>query len=178
MEQRTRNGIQSNSKIFAAEFRNALIGRKGMFVFLLKHIRSFEYEPCCEKVIGIYTSKERAEEEAEVYKSLPGFRDFSNGFVIKRYELIRRDYDSTVNAEVYFLQHEYSVTCQEEVFDISTDIGIFQNKEDANCAMTQLKNNIVFLNRGEGLYSDDSGFCISMYHLNESDWIEGFDAGN
>lgn len=148
-----------------------------MFVFLLEHIILSEYEPRLEKIIGIYDSKERAVDQVKYYKSIPGFRDYLDGFVIKRFELFVQGIISTVS-KVYLLQHEYSVTCNEEVFDISTDIGVFYSKEDANIVMSQLKNNIMYLNKSDGLYSDNCGFYISEYRLNNNYWVEGFVSDN
>lgn len=39
------------------------------------------------KFIGIYASREKAEEVIEEYKKLPGFKDHPNDFYIKEYEM-------------------------------------------------------------------------------------------
>lgn len=56
-------------------------------VFLLQH--SYEIEEFDEtKTIGIYSSKEKAEEAILRYKELPGFRDYPvKCFYIDKYEL-------------------------------------------------------------------------------------------
>ena len=55
-------------------------------VFLLQH--SYEIDEIDEtKVIGIYTSREKAEIAVEKYKNLPGFNDYPNSFIIDHYEL-------------------------------------------------------------------------------------------
>lgn len=56
-------------------------------VFLLQH--SYEVGEFDEtKVIGIYSSKEKAEETVKRYKQLPGFKDYPDEcFYIDEYEL-------------------------------------------------------------------------------------------
>jgi hypothetical protein len=59
-------------------------------VFLLQH--SYELDGCDEtKVIGVYSSKEKAETVACKYKNLPGFKEHPDCFYIDEY-LIDKNY--------------------------------------------------------------------------------------
>ena len=61
-------------------------------VFIVHHTR--EDEDGCEyvKLIGVYSSQERAERVVESYKSLPGFCDCVEGFSISEYEVDRNNW--------------------------------------------------------------------------------------
>ena len=55
-------------------------------VYLLQH--SYEVNGCDEtKVIGIYETKEKAEETIEKLKRLPGFERYPDSFCIDKYEI-------------------------------------------------------------------------------------------
>jgi homoserine kinase type II len=55
-------------------------------VFLLQH--TYEYDDCEEtKIIGIYSSRERAEKVVEKYKELPGFKHYPDCFFIDEYDI-------------------------------------------------------------------------------------------
>ena len=61
-------------------------------VYLLYHqfeFRNNKQEDLEEraKLIGVYSSKERAEQAIERLKKKPGFRDYPDGFLIDCYEL-------------------------------------------------------------------------------------------
>lgn len=45
------------------------------------------------KEIGIYTTEKRAKDVIEIYKKLPGFRDYPDDFIIEKIELDFDDYD-------------------------------------------------------------------------------------
>jgi homoserine kinase type II len=55
-------------------------------VYLLQH--SYENESTeVTKIIGIYSSRERAELILEKYKALPGFKEYPESFNIDEYEI-------------------------------------------------------------------------------------------
>ncbi|MCX7923119.1 MAG: hypothetical protein N3B21_14075 [Clostridia bacterium] len=55
-------------------------------VYLLQH--SYEYDDCEEtKIIGIYSSKEKADLVIEKYKKLPGFKHYPDCFFIDGYKI-------------------------------------------------------------------------------------------
>lgn len=55
-------------------------------VFLLTHSYEIDDEETV-KIIGIYSSKEKAENTIEKYKNLPGFKDYPDSFCISEYEI-------------------------------------------------------------------------------------------
>ncbi|EGL14922.1 MULTISPECIES: hypothetical protein [unclassified Paenibacillus] len=55
-------------------------------VFLLQH--SYEWNQIeSTKVIGIYSSKDKADAVIEKYKELPGFKEFPDDFYIDAYQV-------------------------------------------------------------------------------------------
>lgn len=61
-------------------------------VFLLQH--SYENENTeVTKIIGIYSSREKAELTVKEYKSLPGFRDYPDSFFIDKYEVDKNNWE-------------------------------------------------------------------------------------
>lgn len=59
------------------------------FVYILTH----SYEDGNDKQIGVYTSKEKAEEALERVRAQPGFRDWPTGFFIDECELNKDNWD-------------------------------------------------------------------------------------
>ena len=60
-----------------------------MMVYLLEHARKIDaYNEL--KTLGVYSSKEKAEEVILDYKKLPGFKDFLDGFCITEYEIDKK----------------------------------------------------------------------------------------
>jgi hypothetical protein len=58
-----------------------------MDVFLLSHERALDGGCGDEKLIGIYSTRERAEEVLAVFQTLPGFCDYPDRFTISPYQL-------------------------------------------------------------------------------------------
>jgi hypothetical protein len=52
-------------------------------VFLLNHVREGDVDE--PKLLGVYSSRRRAEDAIARYLDLPGFRDEQEGFVVDRY---------------------------------------------------------------------------------------------
>ncbi len=59
-------------------------------VYLLQH--SYELDNGCEetKLLGVFSSKQNAEEAIKEYKQLPGFRDKQENFFIDKYEVDKK----------------------------------------------------------------------------------------
>jgi len=56
------------------------------YVYIVEH--SYENDDCEEaKLIGVFSTKEKAEQIVKQYKKLPGFKDFPDNFYINKYEL-------------------------------------------------------------------------------------------
>ena len=58
-----------------------------MEVFLLQHVHALGDDEEDVKVIGIYSTRQRADEAVERMHALPGFKDAPDGFCIDRYHL-------------------------------------------------------------------------------------------
>lgn len=59
-------------------------------VFLLQHSYEYEFEGIIvdeTKIIGIYSSQEKAEQAIEEYKRIQGFKDHPADFTIDKYPL-------------------------------------------------------------------------------------------
>lgn len=55
-------------------------------VYLLQHLRSDEEDEHC-KIIGIFSSREMAEQAIQQLSQKPGFVDYPDGFNIDRYKM-------------------------------------------------------------------------------------------
>ena len=62
-------------------------------VFMLQHKRLIEEEVTDSKLIGFYSSYEKANSVIEKYKTIVGFRDYPHGFVIEEMKIDFDDYD-------------------------------------------------------------------------------------
>ena len=58
-------------------------------MFVLWHVRTFDDGDDDEKLIGIYSTEERAVEARKRAVTLPGFREHPEGFEIHPYQLDR-----------------------------------------------------------------------------------------
>ncbi len=56
-------------------------------VFILLHERKKDLDNEDVKIIGIYSTKEKAEKTIDKFKKLPGFKDYPDSFNIDEYEL-------------------------------------------------------------------------------------------
>jgi hypothetical protein len=56
-------------------------------VFLLLHERKKDLDNEDIKIIGIYSTKEKAEKTVDKYKKLPGFKDYPDSFYLPEFEI-------------------------------------------------------------------------------------------
>lgn len=70
------------------------------FIFKLEHYYEIE---CKEfhRLIGLYTSFERAKETIEKYKLLPGFKDYPDDFYLEVYEINKNHWEEGFVTEYY-----------------------------------------------------------------------------
>ncbi|MFW5754889.1 MAG: DUF7336 domain-containing protein [Marinilabiliaceae bacterium] len=61
--------------------------RRMKFVFLLWHIHKINEEEEDSKLIGVYSSKEKAMKKIEEYKNIEGFKENPEGFEISEYQI-------------------------------------------------------------------------------------------
>ncbi len=71
------------------------------FLYRLLHKRKVEKDTdgswiCDTKEIGIYSTRKKAEETIERYKTITGFQDYPDDFVINEVELDFDDYEYEV----------------------------------------------------------------------------------
>ena len=69
-------------------------GALEVFVFVLHHEKDPDSDDDDAKLLGVFSSRERAEEAKARTLQLPGFRDFPEGFTIDHYEVDRLYWDS------------------------------------------------------------------------------------
>jgi len=66
------------------------------YVFMLKHSRHIEKKVTSSRLIGFYSSMDKANAVIEKYKLITGFKDYPNDFVIEKMEIDFDDYDFEV----------------------------------------------------------------------------------
>ena len=74
------------------------------YVYKLLHKRKIEKDIdgswICDTIgIGIYSTREKAEETIERYKHITGFKDYPDDFVVEEVEIDFDDYDFKVREE-------------------------------------------------------------------------------
>lgn len=74
-----------------------------MKVFVLQHVHQITSDQEDVKLMGIYSSRERAEEAQSRMIKLPGFSDAPDGFHIDEYEV---DVDHWTEGYVSFISYE------------------------------------------------------------------------
>jgi hypothetical protein len=56
-------------------------------VFLLWHVHEFEDQDDDEKLLGVFSSEDKAKESIVFYSSQPGFIEHPDGFIIVKYAI-------------------------------------------------------------------------------------------
>ncbi len=74
-----------------------------MEVFVLQHVHVLEEDQEDVKMIGVYSTPERAKAAIKRMRTLPGFRDAPDGFSIDRY---RVDEDHWVEGYITIHDHD------------------------------------------------------------------------
>jgi hypothetical protein len=62
-------------------------GKRKKSVYLLHHVREMNPNEEDSKLIGVYSSRRKAEEAQSRSSRLPGFRKYPDGFIIDRHIL-------------------------------------------------------------------------------------------
>ena len=63
-----------------------------MIVYLLQHSYELDNGYDETKILGIFSSKQKAKEVLAEYKQLPGFKEKPNNFLIDEYELDKKNW--------------------------------------------------------------------------------------
>lgn len=146
-----------------------------MKVYLLYHKHEVEPDVADVKNIGLYSSVNIANATIEIYKDIQGFKDYPDGFCIKEFDVLDQTEELAVSGQVlYLLEHEYTVKEADIYYDYVTEIGVFASRINAETMMEDLKKSNDYVNKRNGIYEDNAGFCISNYVLDENNWQEGF----
>ena len=140
-------------------------------VYFLSHYHIVEYDQNNEEVgdtkhLGFFSSKELCLDAIEFYKTLEGFRDYPDGFVIDRKRVDVNDFNnvsSHYTDKVYQLTHEW----YDGEYDYISELGCYSTYEKAKIAQSLYENEEEFEEHKEG-------FCIDECRINQRDWIEGF----
>ena len=85
----------------------------------------FHYGDCA--MLGCFSSAERVAAAIEKYRSIPGFCDYPNGFVVFAHE-VEEHAVLVYLANVYIHDAEYE-------FEYSRNLGVFKNEGDARLAV-------------------------------------------
>ena len=107
--------------------------KKNNVVYLLQH--SYEIEEFDEtKIIGIYSTKEKAKEVIEKYNTLPGFKDYPNDFYIDKYELDKNHWDegfiTASEAEAYVMEETITLSYLKQSMENNKIVSIYSNIND------------------------------------------------
>ncbi|MGO4888002.1 hypothetical protein ACJ2A9_09610 [Anaerobacillus sp. MEB173] len=122
-----------------------------------------------EKHIGIFTDMGKLLKVIENYKTLPGFKDFPDGFYVTAFKL-NCDYfheEITHNFKkdyVWVLSHGYN---DEDDNEIGTFFGVYSS-------LNRAKNSLKMYMELPKFKRHPQGFYINKYILNQSEWQEGF----
>lgn len=142
------------------------------FAYKLEHKRTVEIDDKTGEIIsstillGFFSSEERCKEIIPQYLEQPGFKDYHNGFIVKRAEADVDDFNEIAGefeTSVFYLSHEY----YDGEFDHISNLGYYSTKFLAEKA--QIKYQVE-----PDLIGYQDGFCITEYEIDESEWKEGF----
>lgn len=162
------------------------------FVYALEHIYTDETHTG-SKFLGYYDDLEKLNKAKEKALTLPGFRDYPDGMLIRKYELnkmhwqdgfdgvageIGRDYlneEDQINENdrsikelnlqyIFQVSHIYTI---HTFLDDERIIGVFLDEQKANEVVDNCKKKEGFKN-----YPDD--FIVGRFTLNNLLWTSGF----
>ncbi|WP_267401523.1 MULTISPECIES: hypothetical protein [unclassified Chryseobacterium] len=163
------------------------------FVYALEHTYTDDDNYTSSKFLGYFDDMEKLEEAKENALKLPGFRDYPNGLIIKKYELnkvhwlngfdsvigeVGRDYlkekdiisENSKSIKELGLQYVFQVSHVYTIHTFLDDervIGVFLDENIANDVVNNLK-----MKNGFKDYPDD--FIVGRFTLNNLLWISGF----
>ena len=101
-----------------------------MYIYRLRHIYdNADYDLPAPLTLGYFSEPSKANEAIEHYRTLPGFQDYPNGFIIEECALGAVD------------------SMPQVVYDYSGEIGVYTSEQDAKKAVSNFKrmnrNNIM-----------------------------------
>ena len=135
-----------------------------MTLYLLYHKRWVDDVFYDTKIIGIYSSHQRATDAIERYSYIPGFSEFNTGFYIDSFDVLcgRKSNSNKKNSIVYLLEGVCLIDSDEMIvsYDIYSNIiaAIWA------CVVKKLRRN----------KQPSKKFYIDRYFIDEDHWKEGF----
>ena len=107
---------------------------KDMLVYRLRHIYdNSEYDLACPMTLGYFSNVQKANEAIEYYRSIEGYRNYPNGFIIEECN-VRTKKELTKLYEAYF-----SFSDGEDIYEHTDEIGVFDTKREALLAVNRFK---------------------------------------
>lgn len=148
-----------------------------MIVYKLTHRRYIEYklhtgEPVTDnKLIGFFTSRDKAEATVDILREKPYFRDYPLDFFIDEYDICGN------SDKVYLAEHSYYI--EDDRIDNVVEIGAFSTESEAMAAAKEYEK-IAEFPVGSHIWDEDfdidNYLSVSEYELNTADWMDGFTA--
>lgn len=104
------------------------------------------------------------QQQSEKYRSIPGFCDYPNGFVVFAHE-VEEHAVLVYLANVYIHDAEYE-------FEYSQNLGVFKNEGDARLAVEVFRQDNSTWWEVDGLIVE---WSVDQYTLDEMNCIDGFE---
>lgn len=162
------------------------------FVYALEHIYTDDAHTDC-KFLGYFDDLEKLQKAKENALKLPGFRNYPNGLITKKYELDKVHWQNGFNSAIGEIGRDYLLeediineNCKlikelnlEYVFKVShiytihsflddeRVIGVFLEENKADETVNNLKEK-------EGFKDHSDDFIVGRFTLNNPLWISGF----
>ena len=135
-------------------------------VYLLYHRRPMGYMIYNDKMIGVYSSYEKAESVIAQYSALPGFRDFTTDFHIVQYNVTpyKKTHQKKRVKAVCILFTEMVLKDEDE--EITESYDVYSSRWGAIIGL--ICKWIV------QSHSIKRKFSITEYFMDEDNWREGF----
>lgn len=146
-----------------------------MTVYKLTHRRHIEYKlhtgesVTDDRVIGFFTSEERAESAADSLRNKAGFALSPADFFIDRYEV------SGESGAVYLVEHSYYI--EDDRIDNVVEIGVFGSEDEAMSAAAEYESTANFP-VGSHVWDEDfdidNYLSVAEYKPDAEDFADGF----
>ena len=107
-----------------------------MYIYRLRHINdNADYDLPEPLTLGYFSDLSKTKEAIEYYRTLLGFQDYPNGFIIEECAVESCNDALQVIFEAYF-----SFSDDENIYNYSCEIGLYSSAKDAQDAVLNFKN--------------------------------------
>lgn len=135
-----------------------------MVIYRLTHLH-FDGCGMDEKNLGYFIGRKSIDEAIVIYRTMPGFSQHPNGFVLQRMQLsIPIEKNTIFEATVYF--HDAPYEREHTIF-----LGVFNQRQEAISAIEGFVQDNSRLLADETLCFENN---IDAYRVDERQWPEGF----